>query len=226
MGVLALQSDLRLATLARAREALKKASHQIQVGFRETFEQAILDAGPKGWLDWLVDYRNMVVHRGRRLSMNQLLPRSPQIFGSDGQVILRSESIAQLPSEPDLSQIEAFLDPTDLGSKRPPVLTESAVRTMQGALESSLSLVRSTGGALVESWRTRRQNPSFLPQPVECWPQCWPEGIAQRSTGFSGYDPGRLVYEPSAMIGNSDVVRPMSTAALFDHLRDRWRTFD
>lgn len=217
IGVLALKENLRHADLHKAIKHLDKASHPIQQAFLEKLNRAIADAGPKGWLNWLVDYRNMVVHRGRRTHLNQLMPKSPQIYGADGRVIPRSLLIHQLPTDPYRSQIEAFMD-----ARQPPVLTEQAERTMHGALESTLTLIKTTGAELVESWKVRRDNPSLLPQPKECWP----EGLCQKTTGFVGYDPGRLPYRPIGIVASLDAGRQFQTAALSDGLRNLWDSFD
>jgi len=217
IGVLALKADLRRADLDKARKSLKKGSHPIQVAFRDKFDQAVADSGPMGWLDWLIDYRNMVVHRGRRGHINQLVPRSPKIYGADGRIIPRTSVIHHLPSDPYRSQIEALWD-----DKQPPVLTEEAERTIRGALESSLSLMRTAGAELIESWKSRRHNPSILPQSRECWP----DGLYQKSTGFVGYDPERYPYKPKGWIAALDVDRQLRTAALSDDLRNCWKSFD
>lgn len=215
--VLALPVDLRVSSLRRAQDALKRAAAPLQVHFREKLDQIIVAEGPTGWLEWMIDFRNMVVHRGRRWHMNELLPRPERLFGPDGRVILRMMVVEHLPSDPDRSQVEALVDPT-----RTAVLTEDAAVTMRGVLGSSLKLIEEVAGELVEVWTARRRDPALLIQPREQWPN----GLCVESTGFAGYRPGSFPYDPDLWVGNPDLARQFRTAALADDLRARWQSFD
>jgi len=83
-------------------------------------------AGPNGWLDWTYDYRNMLIHRARRLVMKQLRPRSSRIFGPDGREVIRVDVLEQMSIDPDRSDVEVLL------SGEAPVLTEDATKTLSG----------------------------------------------------------------------------------------------
>ena len=217
VGVLALPVDLRRTDIIYARKSLEKASKPMQADFREKLRLIIADSGPTGWLEWLNDYRNMVVHRGRRPNMTQLRPKPVRILGPDGHAILRTIAVRHLPRDPNLSQIEAFADPP-----RTPVLTEDATVTMRGSLNSSLHLIRSVAAELVEVWKIRRQTPSLLPQPKENWPK----GLCLESTGFIGYAPDSLPYNPHLWIAHPALGKQLKTAALSDDLRHLWQSFD
>ena len=53
----------------------------------------IENAGPAGWFDWLLNFRNMLVHRGRRLEIGQFLPREPVLLDGRGQPVLRARVV-------------------------------------------------------------------------------------------------------------------------------------
>lgn len=215
--VLALPVDLRFSSLRVAQRVLRGAAVPLQVRFRERLDQIIVAEGPTGWLEWMIDFRNMVVHRGRRWHTMELLPRPERIFGPDGRVLLRMMVVEHLPSDPDRSQVEALVDPT-----RTPVLTEHAAVTMRGTLGSSLKLIEEVAAELVEVWTARRRDPALLIQPREQWPN----GLCVDSTGFAGYRPGSFPYDPGLWSGNPDLVRQFRTAALSDDLRVHWQSFD
>lgn len=217
IGVLALPTDLRKASLTISRKTLDEATHTIQQQFKQNLDRFITEAGPTGWLEWITDFRNMAVHRGRRLHMAQLIPNPTKIYGPDHELIPRALAVEQLPSDPYLSQVEAFHN-----RGRADVLSESAADTMQGALTSSVYLLKHTGQALLDIWRLRRDIPSLLLQPKENWPR----GVCLKSTGFLGYKTGSLPDTASQRTARLDVVRQFLTAALADHLRDRWDSFD
>jgi hypothetical protein len=140
-----------------------------------------------------------------------------RILGPDGKTILRVMAAEQLPSDPYRSQVEAFVD-----DARAPVLTEHGEVTMRGALESSLKLIQIAAAELVGAWTARRQNPSQIVQPKENWL----DGPCVKSTGFSGYKPGSLLYDPTLMISHRDMAKQLKTAALADDLRHLWKSFD
>lgn len=159
----------------------------------------------------------MVIHRGRRINMNQVIPRRPPLLGPTGKVIPRMMTAEHLPSDPCRSQIEAFLDNT-----RTPVLTEHAEATMRGALDSSVVVVRNLCAELIVVWKKRRGTPSLLDQPRENWPGGYPS----RSTQFNGYRPETLPYDPTMWVTHRDIERQFKSAALSDDLRSLWATFD
>ena len=217
VGVLALPVDLRRASLNSALGTLGSVTAPIQCNFGIKLNEIIKDAGPAGWLEWVIHFRNMVVHRGRRWHINQLLPRPVRLFGPNGKTILRVRTVEHLPSDPFRSQVEAFVDQT-----RAPVLTEHGEATMRGALESSLHLIRNVTVELLRAWEARRQRPLEIIQLRENWP----DGLCHDSTGFIGYKPGSVSYDPSLWASHRDIARQFRTAALADDIRDRWSSFD
>ncbi len=217
VGVLAIRSSITYADFNNVRKLLAKATNPMHIDFREKLEATLVKAGPSGWADWTIDFRNMVVHRGRRMHITQVVPRDVRLLGADGRVIPRATIAEHLPSDPCRSQVEAFLD-----NKRTPVLTEHAETTLRGALTSALTVTKQAAICLREVWTIRRSNPTLLTQPKENWPN-WP---STNSTGFLGYTPGSVIYQPTQWRVHADIHKLFKTAALSDDLRSHWDQFD
>jgi hypothetical protein len=83
------------ATAAKPNEpsALAAEAHRLLCDARDA-------AGPAGWLSWAADYRNMLVHRARRLSLRQYTRRD-SLLGPDGTPILRVNAVELLPRPSD-----------------------------------------------------------------------------------------------------------------------------
>lgn len=225
IGVLALPRNLLRADFRDAQEALTDATTtvttpggELQARFHRLLDAAINDVGPTGWLSWTFDFRNMLVHRGRRWQPYQLLPRPERIFGPDSQVIPRMMAVEQLPNDPAKSQVEAFV----AVDQRPPVLTEHAEVTLRGVRRSTVDLVTQAATGLVDAWLTRRAAPDLLIQPAAQWPQ----GLSRATSGFVGYRPGSVPYDPTQVRVSPDDERQFRTAALDDATRPRWASFD
>ena len=105
-----------------------------QVSFAQKFEALIAMTGPAGWLDWTLQFRNMLVHRGRRIEIGQFVPRTPVLYGADGQPVPRVRVVTHLARDPSRSDVEVFLD---ADQPSPPVLTEDAEQTLRGIFAST-----------------------------------------------------------------------------------------
>jgi hypothetical protein len=63
-----LPESILMADFKRARKKIaaidptKHAGTKAQTDLGAALEQAIAGAGPTGWLDWILDLRNMLVH--------------------------------------------------------------------------------------------------------------------------------------------------------------------
>lgn len=223
IGVLALPSSMLRSDLDGARRVLARleddhsAGRRRQIDVRTRLDALIAASGPDGWLPWLLAFRNMLVHRGRRLVVSQLVPRLPVMYGPDRRPIPRMRVVRHLPRDAGRSDIEVFLDqPT------PPVLTEDSVQTIDGVIRSAHALVESVATLLLEIWRRRRENPAALVQPREQWR----DGQATQETAFRGYAEGTQPYDPSHLTGHPILIRRMRAASLEDTIRGQWRTFD
>lgn len=215
VGVLGLPVDIKRVDTGRAKSALKNSAETLHQEFLSKLNDGIADAGPEGWLNWMVEMRNMNVHRGRRWHLIELTPK-PHLFRSDGTPLFRTASIEHLPSRPDESQVEALLSP------RPSVLTERGEDSLRGALKSSTSLIEIVATQLLAAWRVRKGNPALIPQPAEQWP----DRTRDDSFEFEGFRPGSAPYNPSAWISNPEMGRQFRTAALDDDRRGLWEGFD
>ncbi len=222
VGVAALKISLLHADLDRARQALAQIAgatdgERTQVEFRERLEVLIERAGPPGWLRWVIDLRNMLIHRGRRLQMSELRPVPSGIVGADGKPVIRTDVIHQLPRDPGRSDVEMFLDAT-----RAPVLTERAAVTLRSVLESTLGLMKEGGMLLLDLWRARRARPHLLLQPREQWR----DGASTATTGFPGYAPDSIPYNPAQLRSDEVLIRRMTAASVSDAARGAWASFD
>jgi hypothetical protein len=224
IGVLALPTKILLADFNKVRSRLKgitdtstDGSRQ-QAQFRAKFEDLIASVGPKGWLEWTLAFRNMIVHRGRRLELGQFVPGEPTLYGPDARRILRARRVTHLPRDPGQSDVEVFFNsPQNL------VLSEDAPQTLKGLLESTRRLINSAANDLTDLWNWRRAHPQSLPQPEAQWPDLW----TSPSIGFGGYAPGTVEF-PTRMIGvmHPNAARRFGAAALDDKSRSQWDSFD
>jgi hypothetical protein len=209
IGVAALPTDLLRASLVSARASLGKlaATSSLRADLHHAVENAIAGVGPRGWLEWATDYRNMLVHRARRTELWQLRPTPSPIVDFQGKPIVRAETIQQLARDPGRSEIEVLaqvqMQSGTLGAGDL-VLTETARDTLEGVLASSLRLAIDVGTELLTLWRRRRSDPKLLLQPRKQWEH----GVSTQTTGFQGYRPGSETYDPKALIANP-AIRPL-----------------
>jgi hypothetical protein len=230
IGVLALSTPILKADLDRVRKLLGKIGRgstdgqRVQAQFADRFEALIALSGPLGWLDWMLSFRNMLVHRGRRLEMGQFLPRAPLLYGADAQPVQRCRRATHLPRDPGRSDVEVWREaPCRFGDHwHGLVLSEEAAATLTGLSGSAKNLINLAAGYLAEVWNWRRANPSALPQPSAQWPK----GPATQAVSFAGYAPGSLPLSPSMAMLHPTDARRFRAAALDDAARPQWSTFD
>lgn len=223
IGVAALPLSILKADFAGARRTLGKiagpanAGAKMQAQFSARLETAISASGPPGWLDWTLDFRNMLVHRGRRIEFGQYVPITPVLYGPDAKPAPRARRVSHLPRDPGRSDIEVFLDtPWNL------VLHEEARRTLEGLMSSTINLLEATARDLLELWQWRRDHPGdFRQLAVQ-----WPSGPSTKSTDFNGYAPGSLDLKPGVGLMHPITARRIHAAALDDPARPQWMAFD
>lgn len=195
-------------------------SHDYQRAFLADLNAMIDNAGPAGWFHWLLNFRNMLVHRGRRLEIGQFLPREPVLLDGRGRPVLRARVVTHLPLQPERSDVDIHREPN-----RPPVLTEDSRQTLEGAMGSVRYLLRALAERLTAAWDWRKANPAVLPQPQEQWAEVMPPAQGQKR-GFEGYAPGSHPYEPEQLMSHPRIGHRILAAALYDHQRDGWQNFD
>ena len=83
IGVMALPMNILKADFLgvlrhfERRRAPTTEGESYQHEFGQHLTGIIGQVGPKGWLEWLLNFRNMLVHRGRRIEIGQFVPRLP-----------------------------------------------------------------------------------------------------------------------------------------------------
>jgi hypothetical protein len=228
IGVMALPLNILKADFlgvqrffGRRSEAPRSAGEQLQERFSVQLAETVARVGPVGWLDWLLNFRNMLVHRGRRIEIGQFVPREPVLRDARGRPIRRARVITHLPLEPDRSDIEVHLEP-----ERHPVLTEDVRQTLEGSMQSVSALVEAVGEQLAAAWEWRREHPLELPQPRAQWPRTGNDARPNQRPPFAGYAPGSYEYAPGMLSGHPNTMRRLLAAALMDHQREQWPRFD
>jgi hypothetical protein len=226
VGAVAVPDSIAKASWPRLRRWFKDLKPKdgdvvglVQQEFGETLEKAITECGPAGWLDWVLDYRNMVVHRGRRIETGMYEPTRIPRLDAAGEIQPVIAPLMSLPRDPARSDVEVMLDE---GQPSAPVLTEVAEMTVLGALASTRQLVDWLGVLVSDFVEWRRQNPGQLIQP----PQQWPNGPSDAKADFQGYHPGSLNFDPTIMVSGPVVLQRLRSAALDDSARPSWATFD
>ena len=112
----ALPINILRAAFDRARTRLSKITGAANDGekmpaeFSARLEADIANCGPPGWLDWTPISAICLSIAGEDSNIGQFLPRTPQLFGANGQRLLRARRVTHLPRDPGRSDIEVFVD--------------------------------------------------------------------------------------------------------------------
>lgn len=179
--------------------------------------QRLLDlvagSGPPGWIDWLIHFRNTLVHRARSMSMNEMQPTA-KLYGPNGELLLRVRPVELLATNPHWTDVEAFAAVRTGGGKGASLtLTEPAELTLAESVKSTVGLACSIVTEVLNHWRWRRANPAASPQP----PSQWLRTETSKATGFAGFAHGRIDFNPSFMVANPELADRMAAAHLLDH---------
>jgi hypothetical protein len=217
VGVAGLPVSILKTSLSEALRELssRKASDRQRV-LGDSIQRVVERAGPTGWLAWATDYRNMLVHRGRRLQAVEIDVDS-RLVDAQGRPVLRSVPVLELPVDPAKSDVEAMI----AWKEGSPVLLEDADKTMEGLLDSAKRTIAEVGRLLGDLWHERRAHPGLIEQPEKQWPT-FP---SSSSTKFKGCQPTRA-FHPSAIVANPVMTTRIQAAALSTDMVSRWQTFD
>lgn len=210
LGVKKRLDDLRTATPIKS-----TFSETMQSSFAQEFEKILVLDKPEGWVEWMLNYRNMVVHRGRRLTCGEFVP----LLGGESPCIAGPfRWINHLPIDPTRSEIEVL---SGQGSLWGSLLEEDSKTTISGLLECAIDLVESTSDLLLHIWTMRRKNPSRAVQPPSQW------GSTAPRVGFLGYNPKEyeLSSKDSGALANPVLCTRFRAASLFDESRNQWEEF-
>jgi hypothetical protein len=125
-----------------------------------------------------------------------------------------------LPSEPELSQVEAWARwGNHLGCGQGSYnFSETAKETLRRAQGAVSRVVARTCELPLPLWRARRTDPAMLPQPVEQWPRL----PCVTPSGFGGFLPDSFPVDLRTLVGSPDMVRRMKVAALDDESMHLW----
>lgn len=175
---------------------------------------AIVDAsGPRGWIDWLLHYRNTLVHRARSMSINELQPTA-KLYGANGEPLVRVRPIELLAANPQWTDVEAFAAGRSAAAHFvTPTLTEPADLTLSETVRAAVQMTAAMAAEALRVWRWRRHHPTDVVQPSRQWPKI----DRQEAIGFAGFEPGRQPFDPSFMVTNPELAQRMQAARLFDH---------
>ena len=179
----------------------------------ERLEAMIEECGPPQWMEWMLDFRNMLVHRGRRIEISAPEPAS-SVYNPHGQIARWSEN-DHLPRDPSLSDVEAILSLDALGKI---VLAEHAEETLGGLLNSTKKLICSVSDALLEIWILRRKEPDVIQQPFT---KHWSPAEEKEVTRFTGYVECEPV-SPDAIKAHQRLLRRIQAAAVDETSLSVW----
>lgn len=216
IGVLALPVSLRRSDIKKAEFALSKVQPNadqgtlLQLEFRDFLEDVKNSCGPKDWLEWADQYRNMLVHRGRRTIYFNVTNREPHFFDSRGNLIPRFKSTMHLAKYPDGSDVEAFIKGININ------LSEDAEITLSGIFKSCRDFNEIICERLVEIWSKRRNQPLLLEQPIKQW-----DGN-MKICDFDGYSSESEVSNRDTIFVNPALSHRIKSASVLDHQKHLW----
>jgi hypothetical protein len=234
IGVVAVPLSILRADLGgKLRDFFKKLGQgttdgeKAQADFYRKFNDVVASAGPDGWLEWALDFRNMLVHRGRRTENGEFVKKGPQLYGADGEQIPRVRRLTYLPRNPSMSDVEVWRE-TPVATVRDPlealVLNEDAAQTLNGLLDSTKAMISGTAKLLIDVWKWRQGNPQILTQPRAQWPK---GPSTSPAVIFQGYAPRTRDLSRSAVALTHPIAsRRFLAASLDDANRQQWDTFD
>jgi hypothetical protein len=163
-------------------------------------------AGPTNWLSWAMDFRNMLVHRGRHTTFKYVDGKQSPIVSPTGDTIYTATVHYIPPLDPGRAEVEVLRDGRDLGF----FLKEDAGATVEELAGSTLYVVEKTCVKLLTIWSSRRASPGEHIQPKSQW---HPKDHCKPS-GFPGYASGVLNVEFDQIRSGGLVVRRMAAAGL------------
>ncbi len=220
IGVLALpcrkSKSLRKGDIRLAQEALTNlidlgtSGSKLQIDFRDFFEKVKVASGPKDWLEWADQYRNMYVHRGRRILFTKTSPKKNLFYDSNELLIPRHESTIHLGKFPDRSDVEAFIKSEEV------ILNEDAEITLSGIFKSCRELNENICEQLLSIWKERRNNPSLLEQPQAQWDD------KIKNCDFTGYDSNAEKIDMKLINSHPNILKRMRSASVFGSQRKFW----
>lgn len=225
IAITALDEDVLKANFLRVKTKLKKLqksriddlnfTRNLQVKFSEEFLRMIESSGPAGWVEWMFGYRNMVVHRGRRIESGQFVQNREALTS---ELPTEVRWINHFPTDPNRSDVEDFSDHESLDRS---LLAEDSQTTINGLIKSTINLTESTSDLLFDIWNERRKSPSEVLQPGSQW------GDTPERVGFLGYKPKEyeIPRKRAHLLAHPIIGKRLRAASLDDESRGQWKTF-
>lgn len=193
----------------------------LQQRIKDTITDVVRKAGPAGWLDWTLRFRNMLVHRGRRTQFYNIAREpGPFLYSPDGTPMPRARLVMHLARDPQNSDLQAFFGGNAVPSRPTNVLEEDGIRALRSTLDAVMFVVKELSVLLLGVWRERRATPELLTQPCGQWPH-----LAIHPDIFGGFEPNTSPVAPAAMLASRLNVRRLKAAAVDTPNRPRWKTF-
>lgn len=215
IGVLGLPAPLRKSDIISAEKALARITaansqgEQLQLDFKAFLESVKQRSGPEDWFEWTMQYRNMFVHRGRRIIYNQMKPREVLLLDHLERIIPRATSSLHMATHPDKSDAEALI-------QNRIVLNEDADVTFNGIFASCRNMLEVVTENLLSIWRERRANPTLIEQPADQWSSLF------KPCKFTGYTPNAEPLGADTMISHPVLRHRMLSASVDDAHRGLW----
>lgn len=214
IGVTPLPLPIKLASFRKTRRWVERSETSECATATERLKDIFEENDEEGWIDWMLDYRNTLVHRGRRQQFNEL--ESVSTIVSPYGLPARSRARRYLPSNPALSDVEAFLAADSADEY---ALREDASRTLRGLLEHEARLVEGVVGVLLGVWQERRAEPSTKRQPFE---RQWPRPRAEDLCGFPGFSRSRSEMTGESILTNLTLRKRLGASLVHDSRRREW----
>lgn len=178
--------------------------------------ELVRQSGPKAWIEWTLEMRNMLVHRPRVMSFGSI-----GVIGGDLHVRIPPQErvhITQLlPRTPTGSAAEGL---AAAGTFGPTLLTEDGSITVERLVRSTAQLTEGVAALAQDEWLRRRDAGEVQERATHQWP-----AVGTEIHPFEGFAPGSVRPSPDVMMTNPRMSRRLKAAALFDLDRERvWGT--
>jgi hypothetical protein len=204
VGVAALPTPLVTTDLLKALEILERKhnNHSVLARLLVDIRQCEADAGPPGWIEWLLGMRNTDVHRGRRIvGYNVVLDARGDIEGF----------AMQLPRAPKLTEVEAWVDADGYVSAYFEAPADELITRVTNSVHTFIDGV---AAQLVMLWDQRRADPGLMAQPAAQWKP--PKTLITPLGRFAGYPRGSkaLAGDVRGIAVSDEVLRRITAAGL------------
>ncbi len=192
----------------------KKDVNSAQIAFLEELNAAFMRE-PSGWIEWLLELRNAIIHRPERLTLSNVLEEDSKVRDRRGHFSAKIKLQELPPARPSLSDIESFALDTH------PVLEEGIEITLSGLMNSTIEACNLMCMVALDLWKRRKNNHDLIIQSKNQWPKI----PNKKATEFLGYKPVKGTYNPKLMISNSSLIFRMQFSFLDDKRKEEWKKY-